>query len=49
MQAALTATATSALAMRLTTEALQKSASEETDELLDLLTKVCMAFCCVAD
>ena len=40
MQVALNASATSQLAMRLTAEALQRSADEETDELLDVLTKV---------
>ena len=40
MQAALNATATSALAMRLTKEALHRSANEETDELISVLSQV---------
>lgn len=41
MQLALNATATSALAMQLTGEALQRSATEEASELLSMLVQVC--------
>ena len=39
MQAALNATATSALAMHLTKEALHRSANDETDELINVLNQ----------
>jgi hypothetical protein len=40
MHKAMGATELSAMAMQMTTEALQHAASEETNELVDVLTKV---------
>lgn len=40
LQAALNATASGALAVKMTTDALTRSATEEADELLDILTQV---------
>lgn len=45
LQAALNATSTSNLAMRMMSDALSVSAEEETNELLSILTQVCVCVC----